>query len=181
MNINQKAERVYELASQFGFDARRISETMLAIKKPNKVDPIIIQLIDAEPVDGTIRINRGTVVELHKASVDYKMLGLLGFMSELGDFYIASTDNLMHNSYLIPADQFKGEERATFRAEDDNTHHDKDNVYEIEPIFHPLLDVLGMQKGEFRGVKSHPSISYYIANRSKARDLRSRGIMAESL
>ena len=180
MSINEKAERVYELASQFGFDVRRSSESVLVIQKPNRVDPIVIQLIDAEPLDGTIRINRGTVVELHKASVDYKMLGLLGFMSELGDFYIASTDNLLHNTYLIPADQFAGE-RASFRAEDDNRHHDKDNVYEIDPIFHPLLEVLSMQKGEFRGIKNHPSISYYMANRSKNKDLRSRGIMAESL
>ena len=179
MNINQKAERVYELASQFGFDVRRSSESMLVIEKPKRIDPIVIQLIDAEPIDGTIRINRGTVVELHKAAVEFKMLGLIGFMSELGSFYIASTDNLMHNTYLIPSDQFSGE--VGFRAEDDTKHYDKDNVYEIDPIFHPLLEILSMQKGEFRGVKNHPSISYYMANRTQTRDLRNRGIMAESL
>ena len=180
MNINQKAERVYELASQFGFDVRRSSESMLVIQKPNRIDPIAIQLIDAEPVDGTIRIKRGTVVDLHKVAVEFKVLGLLSFMSELGDFYITSTDNLLHNTYLIPADQFAGE-RASFRAEDDNNHLDKDNVYEIDPMFHPLLEILSAQKGEFRGIKNHPSISYYIANRSKNKDLKSRGIMAESM
>ena len=178
MNINQKAERVYELAEQFGFEAKRSSESMIVIQK-ERVDPIVIELIDAEPIEGTIRIKGGTVVQLHEVSIKFKMLGLICFMSELGEFYIASTDNLMHNTYLIPSDQFK--KNVGFRAEDDNNYLDKDNVYEIEPTFHPLLEVLSTSVGEFRGIKNHPSISYYMSNRSKTKDLRSSGIMAESL
>ena len=183
MNINQKAERVYELASQFGFDVERTSESMVIIQKKD-VDPIAIEVIDNEPTDGdNIRVNRGLIVDVHEVAVKFKMLGLVAFMSELGDFYVASSDNLMTGSYLIPISQEvpfeKGE--SGFRSDQNNDHHDKDNLYKISPIFHPIMEVLAIQKGEYRGIKKHPTISYFMANPTKTKRLRRSGIMAEGM
>ena len=184
MNINEKAKRLYDLAEQFGFNVQRSTESMLVIIQKKNVDPIVIEVIDNEPTDGdNIRVNRGLIVDVHEVAVKFKMLGLVVFMSELGDFYIASTDNLMTGSYLIPTSQevpFEKDEGA-FRSDQNNDHHDKDNIYKLSPIFHPLMEVLSIRKGEFRGIKKYPTISYFMANPTKTKQLRRIGIMGEGM
>ena len=184
MNINEKAKRLYDLAEQFGFSVQRSTESMLVIQKKN-VDPIVIEVIPDQPNDegDSIRINRGLIVDLHEVAVRFKMLGLVSFMSKLGDFYVASSDNLMTGSYLIPISQevpFEKDEGA-FRSDQDNDHHDKDNIYKLSPIFHPLMEVLSIRKGEFRGIKKYPTISYFMANPTKTKQLRRIGIMGEGM